>query len=143
MIFTTSAQVVWYESVQSTYQDNDGNKRYYNMTYTDGHDYLAVNPVGYYDRQGQYFPWQESYAQDATLNRMISRYYTYGFKRDVVHPWVMLNFRFTKELGKVGELSFIANNFPNMSKWHTNKYSLAMSQLYPDAYFGAELKLKF
>ena len=143
MIFTTSAQVVWYESVQSTYQDNDGNNRYYNMTYTDGHDYLAVNPIGYYDRQGQYYPWQESYAQDATLGRMVSRYYTYGFKRDVVNPWVMLNFRFTKELGKVGELSFIANNFPNMSKWHTNKYSLAMSQLYPDSYFGAELKLKF
>jgi hypothetical protein len=55
----------------------------------------------------------------------------------------MLNFRFTKELGRVGELSFIANNFLNTSKWHTNKYSLAKSQLYPDIYFGAELKLKF
>ena len=55
----------------------------------------------------------------------------------------MLNLRLTKELGKVGELSFIANNLTNTRRWHTNKWTKLKSQLYPDMYFGAELKLKF
>ena len=40
------------------------------------------------------------------------------------------------------ELSFTANNFTNTRKWHTNKHTLAKRQLYPDMYFGAELKIK-
>ena len=54
----------------------------------------------------------------------------------------MLSFRFTKEIGRVAELSVIANNFTNTKKWHTNPHSLAKTQLYPDMYFGAELNLK-
>ena len=50
--------------------------------------------------------------------------------------------RFTKEIGKIAELSFTANNFTNTRKWHTNKHTLAKRQLYPDMYFGAELKIK-
>ena len=30
-----------------------------------------------------------------------------------------------------------------MKRFHTNKRSLSKTQLYPDLYFGAELKLKF
>lgn len=142
MIFTTTVQVVWYQSTQACYTDNDGNNLYSTITYQ-GKQYYAVNPIGYYNRNGNYTAWTADAANSATLFRMVDRYQMYAFKKDVVDPWAMLNFRFTKELGRVGELSFIANNFLNTSKWHTNKYSLAKSQLYPDIYFGAELKLKF
>ena len=141
MIFTTTVQCVWYESAQAVYQDNSGNDRYHAWTYQDK-EYLAVTPLGFYDRQGNYNEWNDSYTNDATYNSMVQRYQTYAFKKDVINPWVLLNFRFTKELGNVGEISFIANNFPNTSKWHTNKWSLSKTQLYPDMYFGAELKLK-
>ena len=67
----------------------------------------------------------------------------YAFKADNISPWAMLNFRFTKELGKVAELSFMANNFLNMRKYHVNSNSGAKSKLHPDSYFGAEIKLKF
>ena len=55
----------------------------------------------------------------------------------------MLNFRFTKELGRVAELSFMANNFLNMRKYHINSNTGDKSKLHPDTYFGAEVKLKF
>ena len=55
---------------------------------------------------------------------------------------VLLSLRFTKEIGKVAELSFTANNFPNVSRWHTNPHSLSRTQLYPAPYFGAEVKIK-
>ncbi|MFR5270609.1 MAG: hypothetical protein ACLTGI_08535 [Hoylesella buccalis] len=45
---------------------------------------------------------------------MMGRYYLYDFEKDVTHPWVLLSLRFTKEIGKVAELSFTANNFPNV-----------------------------
>ena len=54
---------------------------------------------------------------------------------------MLLNIRLTKELGRAGEISFVANNFPNMSKWHVGRYTRTKSQLYPDMYFGAEIKL--
>ena len=138
LIFTTTVQVVWYESSQSVYEDNDGNALYHPTA--DGTQ-LAVAPLGFYDKSGTYTPWRTEYATDPEYERMNQRYMSYAFERDVVAPWVLLNFRLTKELGRFGEVSFIANNFPNMSRWHTNRHSRAQRQLYPDMYFGAELKI--
>ena len=46
-------------------------------------------------------------------------------------------------LGKIAEISFMANNFLGMKKYHVNKNTRAKQSLYPDTYFGAELKMKF
>lgn len=144
MVFTTALQVVWYESTQSVWKDSDGNDRFYLKRYADdGKEYLWVNPEGYYDQQRNYHVWTQADADDPELKLIASRFQTYNFGKDVIDPWVMLNLRLTKELGKVGELSFIANNLTNTRRWHTNKWTKLKSQLYPDMYFGAELKLKF
>ncbi len=146
MVFTTTAQVVWYDSRRSTYQDENGHERKYILHYTEANgevrDYWAVNPIGYYDKQNNYYTWTDADALDTKKARMIQRYQLYAFDRDVISPWVLLNFRLTKEIGHLAELSFTANNFPNMKHFHTNKHSLSKSQVYPDLYFGAELKLK-
>ena len=146
MVFTTTAQVVWYDSQRMTYQDDSGRERRYLYSYKEANgeyrDYWAVDPIGYYDKQGNRYDWTAADAADSQKSRMISRYQLYAYERDVISPWVLLSFRFTKELGKIGELSFIANNFPNMKHFHTNKHSLSKTQVYPDLYFGAELKLK-
>ena len=76
------------------------------------------------------------------VDRIMYRTQPYLYEKDVIKPWALLSFRFTKEIGRVAELSVIANNFTNTKKWHTNPHSLAKTQLYPDMYFGAELKLK-
>ena len=141
MIFTTTVQVVWYEGERMVYNDASGHDRTRTISYQ-GRDYLAVDPIGYYDKTGAFTEWQPEMADDATLGIMMHRFQTYAFEKDVVKPWALLNFRFTKEIGRMAELSFTANNFTNTRKWHTNKYSLSKRQLYPDMYFGAELKIK-
>ena len=140
LIFTTTVQVVWNENVKSIYQSADGDNLYH--TSDDGKFYV-VNPIGFHDRNGNYTPWQPQYETHPDYERMNRRFLLYDFEADTVKPWVLLNFRFTKEFGKIAELSFTANNFANLSKWHIKTNTKAKRQLYPDMYFGAELKFKF
>lgn len=140
MIFTTSAQVVWHESERIIYRTDNGKERYHLST---NGERLIVSPVGFYDREGNYTKWKNEFEDNPEYSLMNGNYLLYAFRADNISPWVLLNFRLTKELGRIAELSFMANNFLNLSKWHINKHSLSKSQLYPDLYFGAELKLKF
>ena len=140
MIFTTTVQVVWYENTRSVYQTAGGENLYHLSS--DGTRHI-VSPIGFYDRNGAYHKWEASYETNAEYKLMNGEYLLYAFNSDRISPWVLLNFRFTKEFGKIAELSFMANNFPNLSKWHINKNTKGKKQLYPDIYFGAELKFKF
>ncbi len=142
MIVTTSVQAVWHESYRNIWEDENGHPRYYMAQWSDGNQYMFVDPLGYYDKQGEYHPWQAADKQNAKLNVLMPRNMSYYYERNVVGPWAMLSFRLTKELGKTGEVSFIANNLTNTKRYHTNRHSLSRTQLYPDMYFGAELKLK-
>ncbi len=74
-------------------------------------------------------------------NFMMDRYFTYGFLSDVIEPWVLLNIRLTKEIGTRAQVSFTANNVTNTSRYHTNRNTNSKTQLYPNMYFGAELKI--
>ena len=141
LIFTTTLQVVWYERTRSVYLDENGNTRAYAFKYQDK-DYLAVEPLGYYDTEGNYTTWNAATMNsDPSLNYMIDRYFTYSFLPDVIEPWALLNIRLTKEIGSRTQLSFTANNVTNTSRYHTNKNTNSKSQLYPNMYFGAELKI--
>jgi len=143
MIFTTTLQVVWYESYRSVYLDENGSSRAYPYTYQDK-EYLAVEPLGFYDTSGKYTAWDAATMNsDPSLNYMMDRYYTYSFLPDVIEPWALLNIRLTKEIGSHTQLSFTANNVTNTSRYHTNKNTYSKSQLYPNMYFGAELKIYF
>lgn len=141
MIFTTTLQVVWYESARSIWKDENGNDLFYRKQFSDK-EYYVVDPLGIYDKLGNFHSWTPSDAEDSKKVLVMGKYHTYDFNNDIVKPWAMLCFRFTKELGKVGELSFIANNFTATKKWHVNKYTQTKSQLYPSLYFGAEMKVK-
>lgn len=140
LVFTTTMQVVWYENTRSIYEDNKGHKLYHLSA--DGSEYI-VSPLGFYDRQGNWNEWQASYESTGKYMLMNDRYFLYSFKSDHISPWVLFNFRLTKELGNIAEVSFMANNFLGVKKYHTNHNTMFMQQLYPDPYFGAELKLKF
>ncbi|MBR3562364.1 MAG: TonB-dependent receptor [Bacteroidales bacterium] len=141
LVFTTTLQVVWFESRRSVYIDGDGNQRTHDFSYQ-GKDYLGVDPLGYYDLDGNYTAWNAaSMNSDPALNLMVSRFYTYSFLADRISPWALLNIRLTKEFGKGAQLSFTANNVTNTSKYHINKHSYSKTQLYPNMYFGAELKI--
>lgn len=139
MVFTTTVQVVWMESLQSVYEDDNGNSRYYERSFPDG-DYFCADPLGYYDLEGKWYQWSEAAASNSLLYIYMNRIKDYNLAKDVIEPWAMLNFRLTKEIGKVADLSFIANNVTNTKKYHI-KQSLAMQQIYPPMYFGAEVKI--
>ena len=142
LILTTTVQVVWYESSRTIYLDENGNSRAYDFSYQ-GKDYLAVEPLGYYDLQGNYTQWDAaSMNSDPVLGLMMDKFYTYGFMPDEIEPWALINIRLTKEIGKHAQLSFTANNVTNTSRYHVNKYSNSKTQLYPNMYFGAELKIQ-
>ena len=141
MIFTTTVQVVWYDSSQSIYEDENGNSRYRMRSFPDG-DYMAVDPIGYYDMDANWYPWTDEAASNKMLYIYMSRTHDFNLEKDVIEPWAMLSFRLTKEIGRVAELSFIANNVTNTRKYHTNPYSLSITQIYPPMYFGAEVKIK-
>ncbi len=142
MVVTTSVQVVWRETSKAIYEDADGHTRYYQKTFSDK-DYMVVDPLGYYDLQGNYSPWQAADADNAQLNIFMDRTQTYDLMKDVINPWAMLNLRFTKELGHTGEVSFTANNLTNTIQYRKNKNSNSYYTVYPSMYFGAELKLRF
>lgn len=140
LVFTTTVQVVWYESAQSIYEDKNGNHAYH--LNADGTRY-TVTPMGFYDVDGKYTQWEANMASDLSMQRMLNNYFLYSFEAAKIKPWAMLNFRLTKEFGRLAELSFMANNFLNLSKFNVDENSFSRSQIYPDLYFGAELKLKF
>ncbi|MBQ8711641.1 MAG: TonB-dependent receptor [Prevotella sp.] len=142
MIFTTTLQVVWRQSSQVIYEDEQGNSRFYLKHYDDA-DYWVADPLGYYDMQKNWHEWTPADAEDKTLNTYMARQMSYGLEKEVINPWAMLSMRFTKELGKTAEVSFIANNLTNANKYRRYKHSNEQYQVYPPMYFGAEVKLKF
>lgn len=149
LIFTTTMQVVWYEATRSKFTDADGHNLLQSyIDPTTNREYSVIYPQGYYSHDkingtDTYHEWKPEDANDITKFKLVDRSLPYSYYKDSCKPWVMFNFRLTKELGKVAEVSFIANNLFNMKKTRVNKYSYARYQVYPDAYFGAELKLKF
>lgn len=140
LVFTTTVQVVWYENERSIYEDKSGNKLYH--LYADGTRY-EVSPIGFYDRSGTFNAWKPEYATNPEYRLLSNRFQLYAFKSDHINPWALVNFRLTKELGKIAEVSFMANNFLSLKKYHRDRNSYSRTQLYPDMYFGAELKMKF
>ncbi len=137
LVFSTTVQVVWYESYQNIYRQG---QNLFAQT-ADGKN-LYVAPEGFYDRAGNYTAWQDGFESQTRYGEMINKYMLTSFDKEVFRPWVMLNFRMTKELGRMLELSFTANNFTNSSRWHAYRYKTGYKQVYPDMYFGAELKIK-
>ncbi|MCQ2111082.1 MAG: TonB-dependent receptor [Bacteroidaceae bacterium] len=146
MVFTTTAQVIWGESRQYIYQDENGNDLWYKTTNYNGIDCLAVDPVGYKDYAGNYYAWDTKFRDKIYKNaeyEMISTYSTTTyFEKEKYPAYAIFNFRLTKELGDRLEFSFMANNMFNTRKIHKNKNTSGYSIRTIPQYFGAELKIK-
>lgn len=146
MVFTTTAQVIWGESTQRVYQDENGNDLFYKTTNMSGAECLAIDPVGYVDYAGNYYNWDVKYRDKAYKNaeyEMINTYSTTTYFNKEKYPaYAIFNFRLTKELGDRMEFSFMANNLFNSRKIHKLVNTSGYSVRTVNQYFGAELKLK-
>ena len=105
--------------------------------------FLQICPLGFYDKQGNYTPWQTEFASDSRYSQMVSRSLLTAYDRETFRPWVMFNFRLTKEIGRIVELSFTANNFTRTSRWHYYDTRTGYKQIYPDMYFGARTQTPY
>ncbi|MBQ0087888.1 MAG: TonB-dependent receptor, partial [Prevotellaceae bacterium] len=148
MIFSTTAQIVWRETARNIYEDSDGNNIYYlehnAQTRPEGSYY--VDPIKFYDKDGVCHEWKEEYRDLTTREcemRMSSSVKPNEYGKESYPTTILFNFRITKELGKMMELSFLANNVFKFSKYFQRTTSSGYTQLMIPLYFGAEMKLKF
>lgn len=145
MVFSTTAQVIWRQTQRYIYETSDGKKNYYKSesTSSSGATQYAVDPVGFYDFSGTFHEWNKSYNNDNVYSTMIEVYNnSNSFGKESRPITVLFNFRLTKQMGKILELSFLANNFLKISKIDKNKTSTDYTELNTPLYFGAELKIK-
>lgn len=151
LVFTTTAQVVWYESSQYIYQDSFGND-IYKKGYEDGKEFFYVDPIGYYNREGIYTSWEERPINDPEMDKVLHdmsidsqvRFNDIRrFNKEVYPITCVLNFKLTKEFKDIVELSFVANNFLKFSKKVELQTRNSLYELYKNPlYFGAEIKIK-
>ena len=146
MIFSTTAQIVWKESYQRIYEDESGNNLFYKAVDPlsgNNEEKYFVNPIGFIDKQGNFNEWKAEY-QDIYKYRLMMTQYGHSnyFGIENYPTTILLNFRLTKELGKMLELSFTANNFLKISKSYKYRTAAGYKDLTIPIYFGAEVKIK-
>lgn len=146
MIFTTTLQMIWRETYRSIYEDNSGRDLVYltQDPFSPGREVYAVNPVGFLDADGRFTAWQPGFQDDAIYRYMVATYaHSRAFDTEVLPTSAILNFRLSKEFGRIVEISFMANNFLKLTKTHKLKTSTGWRDITIPMYFGAEVKLKF
>lgn len=146
MIFTTTLQVIWREAYRAIYEDGSGRNLVYRTPdpFSPGREVSAVNPVGFLDANGEFISWQPGFQNDVIYRYMVATYaHPRAFGTEVLPTSAILNFRLTKELGRIFELSFMANNFLKLTKTHKLQTSTGWRDITIPMYFGAEVKLKF
>ena len=142
LVFTTTVQVVWYESARYIYEDDNGNNLYYKTSNANG-EILMVDPIGFYDKNMNFIPWDRSYEGVVDYTPLPATYANLNYFETQKYPITcMLNFKLTKEFKRFVDLSFIANNFLKINKMYRQDIRGGYRELYTPMYFGAELKIK-
>lgn len=142
LIFSTTVQVVWRETLRYIYEDAAGNALYRPVTSASGADMLAVDPVGYYDVNMNYHQWNPEAVERP--EELMTRYSNPDYFATQTYPVTcQLNFKLTKEILKYFNISVVANNFLKFSNVYRQNRIGGYRELYSPMYFGAELKIKF
>ncbi len=146
LIFTTTLQMIWRESYQAIYENNDGKSLVYRTQdpFSPNREVYAVNPIGFLNSDNKFTEWEPGFAQDPVYRYMVATYvHPRAFDTEVLPTSAILNFRLTKEFGKIVEISFMANNFLKLMKTHKLETAVGWKDVTIPMYFGAEVKLKF
>jgi outer membrane receptor protein involved in Fe transport len=145
MIFSTTAQVVWFETSQNIYEHPDGNAYYMAVDpQSSSKEAKAhVNPIGFIDKDNNYIAWKPEHYDVFQYRRMITIYsHNNYFGKESYPVTAILNFKLTKEFSRVLDLSFIANNFLSFSGKYKLRTSSGYANLTIPLYFGAEITFK-
>lgn len=146
LIFTTTLQMIWRESYRAIYENNAGRNLAYRTQdpFSPGREVYAVNPLGFLNAEGKYTAWEPGFSTDPTYRYMVATYaHPRAFDTENLPTSAILNFRLTKEFGKIVDVSFMANNFLKLMKTHKLETAVGWKDVTIPMYFGAEVKLKF
>lgn len=157
MIISLVTQCVWMSNSWNIYDnkiyklDSNGQPVYGNYNNQSNQETLYRAPVAYMDMDGNVHDFSTYWTTtDASLKTRLaqlieSQNRSYWFKKSGFDPYFMANIRVTKEIGKLAQLSFYANNFTNSTPILKNKArpNATGARMNTPIYFGAELKLTF
>lgn len=149
MITSITGMVIMFEKTKYSWEDSDGNEIAYSLGPNnekmygqfEGADKIFIDPVGYFDKNMTYHPWQNNYSFEAPYSFMVlQRRDDYYITESLPFTW-QINLKLTKEIGDKAKLSFFANNLLNHRPLHKFLRSDSYIRRNAPAYFGAELKL--
>jgi len=157
MIVSLITQCVWMENSWNIYDnkiyklDSNGEPVYGNYNNQTNEETLYRAPLYYMDMNGTVRPFSDYWTTtDQNLKTRLgmlieSQNRSYWFRKTGYDPYFMANIRVTKEIGKLAQLSFYANNFTNSRPILKNKArpNATGARKNTKIYFGAELKLTF
>jgi hypothetical protein len=154
MVATLTTQLVFYQTLQNIseyngenlayFYDNQGIKHSGEEVYSNTEYVKFVNPLYLEDFYGNIIPFTQEMENDNFFKQLVlrSNFKTSHTKQHYT-PYVLLNLRLTKEIGKIATISFFANNFLALPGNQRNKSTNAIQEMNPSMYFGAEVKLRF
>ncbi|MCE1198788.1 MAG: TonB-dependent receptor [Marinilabiliales bacterium] len=150
MIVSLNAQVIWMDKTAFYWNSNgeavayslsDKNERTYGV-YDQGKP-LYVDPVGYYDKQMQFHPWDVQTSSAAPYATMVQSLDSNYFLNENYPVYWQLNLKVTKEIGKRVRFSFFGNNLFNNRPYVEVVRSSSYIRMNQPAYFGAELTILY
>jgi hypothetical protein len=148
MMASLTGMLVWFNKTTYTWTDKEGNDIAYSLGTNNEKLYgeygstnnIFVDPLGYYNRQMVYSPWQESFSFTSPYSFMVKQL-RHDYFTSVNYPFTwQINLKLTKEFGDKAKLSFFANNVFNYRPLHKDPRSDSWFRQNQPAYFGAELK---
>ncbi len=154
MVLSVTAQVVWMEKMQKTYEnskgdvipyiiDAQGNRITGDEVYNNTEYGKFVNPIEYMDKTGKIYSFMQPDESNPIFDALIKTDQPKLYIEESYPTTLQVNMRLSKEIGNNLSLSFFANNVFN----HRPLVKLDRSDSYirrnSPFYFGAELKLKF
>ena len=154
LITTLTVQCVWLNRTRNLQSeglyvlDDNGNPVYGDFSNGTNGKTIYKDPDFYMNSEGVVLPFDRDLYNDPTYGAAYREYLvtansTTFFIENSFRPYFMANFRITKEIGKIAQISFYANNFTNSQPKMLLKSTGTYRRVNTDIYFGAELKLKF
>lgn len=154
MVMSVTAQVIWMEEMNRTYESGDGKVIPYmvdgagkkitgNEVYSNAEIVKVINPVSYMDKTGNILPFTSANETNDIYHTLIKGQSPKYYLKESYPTSLQINMRLSKDLGKNMNISFFANNVFNNRPLFKYDRSDSYARRNSPFYFGAELKMKF
>jgi len=134
LVFTCSAQVIWMETYQMTFDSED-------VVFNE--DKILINPIGYLDKEGNVNNITTSNLENTEFKKLIITRDAGRYCKESYPISTQFNLRLTKELGNRTKISFYVNNIFNYIQRVRLEYLDSYIYRNQPMFFGAMLKMKF